>query len=227
MKKLFTIFVFLLFIDNAFAFDIETRLTETKKNIASLENRVTVFENERLNKTYPIGSIFKTTTYSTKEQVQNVIGGTWEVYASGKTLVGVNTSDSTFNSAGKIAGSITTTLTSSNLSAHTHSIPALTGSTGENGAHGHAVYIYYDQSGYGVTIPKYTHYIAFGKVGYTSTTAQSNKNYMISNSIWANEGGAHSHTFSTNRSTTGTQGNGTTFTNLQPYITVYMYKRVS
>ena len=226
MKKLFTIIVFLLFIDNIYALDIETRLTETKKNIIKLENKVATFENERLNKTYPIGAIFKTTTYSTVNEVNNNIGGTWEVYGTGRTLIGVNTSDETFNSAGKTSGVSTTTLSSSNIPSHTHSIPVLSGTTSEY-SHGHAVYVYYDQSGYGITIPTSTHYIRFGQLGYTSTTAQSNKNIMKPNSIWANEAGAHSHTFSTNRSTTGSSGSTTSFTNLAPYITVYMYRRIA
>ena len=38
--------------------------------------------------------------------------------------------------------------------------------------------------------------------------------------------GAHTHTITTTASTSGSVGSGTAFTNLQPYITVYMYKRV-
>ena len=103
----------------------------------------------------------------------------------------------------------------------------MSGSTTESGSHEHEVYFYYDQSGYNVTIPTYVNYVKFGYTGYTSTTAQSNKNAMKSNSIWALEAGAHSHTFSTLRSTTGSSGSGTSFTNLGPYITVYMYRRTA
>lgn len=226
MKKLFTVIIFISFIGNVSALDIEARLTETKKNIIALENKVTTFENTRLNKTYPVGSIFKTTTYSNVSQVQAAVGGIWEVYGTGRTLIGVNTSDATFNSASKTGGSNVTTLSVSNIPSHTHPIPVLSGTTSEY-SHGHAVYIYYDQSGYNQTIPAYTTYVRFGTVGYTSTTAQSNKNSMKQNSIWSSESGAHSHTFSTNRSTTGSSGSTSSFTNLGPYITVYMYKRIA
>ena len=41
---------------------------------------------------YPVGSIYITTSISTASELEKTLGvGTWESYASGKTLVGVGT----------------------------------------------------------------------------------------------------------------------------------------
>lgn len=223
MKKILAILVIFLFLEQAEALDIESRLTEARQQIVELENKVTTNENTRLDKIYPVGTIFKTTTYSTVSQVETALGGKWESYGNGKTLVGVNTSDSTFNAVGKTGGSAITTLVSSNIPAHNHTIPALSGTTNSAGTHTHHVYVYYGQSGYSATIPPSTHYVVNAQLRWTTSTL-SNKNHM--NGISATSAGAHTHAVTTTANTSGSAGSGTAFTNLQPYITVYMYKRV-
>lgn len=232
MKKILILVFMFLFIENANAINIETQLIEAKKNIINLENKVTTFENEQLDKTYPIGTIYKTTTYSNVSQVQSVIGGKWEVYGSGRTLIGVNSSDVTFNVSSKTGGASTTTLSTSNLPSHTHSIPSLSGTAAQGataatgGNHTHTVYIYFAKSGAGSTIPARTHYIRKGNVTWTSKEI-SGRNYMNGNSVIAASSGAHTHNVTTTASTTGSSGSGTSFTNLGPYITVYMYRRTA
>lgn len=50
---------------------------------------------------YPVGSIFITTTNTNPG---TFIGGTWESYGTGRTLVGVDTNDNDFNVANKMGG---------------------------------------------------------------------------------------------------------------------------
>ena len=50
---------------------------------------------------YTIGSIFITTTNTNPG---TFIGGTWEAFGTGKTLVGVDTSQTEFNTALKTGG---------------------------------------------------------------------------------------------------------------------------
>lgn len=57
-----------------------------------------------LNQTYPIGSIFVSTTISTATAVGETLGGTWEAYSAGRVLVGKSTS-SPFNVIGSTGGS--------------------------------------------------------------------------------------------------------------------------
>ena len=70
-----------------------------------------------LKKVYPIGSIYLSIN-STNPSVY--FGGSWQQIAQGRTLVGVNTSDSDFNTAQKTGGEKTHKLTVNEIPAHTH-----------------------------------------------------------------------------------------------------------
>lgn len=64
-----------------------------------------------IDKIYPVGSIFMSATLSTPEQVANALGGTWVAWGSGRVPVGVNTSDTDFNTVEKTGGNKTHTNT--------------------------------------------------------------------------------------------------------------------
>ena len=125
---------------------------------------------------YPVGAIFTTTTaYANSAAVVAAIGGTtWTAFGAGKVLVGVDASDTDFDTVEETGGAKTHTLTISEMPAHTHS---------------------YDRQN-------------------TSTDAIS------IHDIVRTTGGNSS-------STTGSTGGGTAHNNLQPYITVYMWKRTA
>lgn len=224
MKKLLfgTVCLF-LFLMNVNAQDIETKLSSLKDDIITIKQDAQNLEKERLNKKYPIGSIYITTTYSSPNEVTNIIGGTWESYASGKTLVGVDIDNTDFNIVNKTGGNLNKIVTLDNLPKHAHSIPALSGSTSSQGSHSHnLVWGGIDPN------PVCVSYIA-GSIksmnlpGYEHVQSDSNS------ATWfkAKPNGSHSHSITTNENTSETTGSGTSLTNLQPYITVYMYKRVA
>ena len=125
---------------------------------------------------YPVGAIFTTTTvYANSAAVVNAIGGTtWTAFGAGKVLVGVDASDSDFNTVEETGGAKTHTLSIAELPAHTHS---------------------YDRQN-------------------TSTD-----NISIDD-ITRTTGGNSS-------ATSGSTGSGSAHNNLQPYITVYMWKRTA
>ena len=134
---------------------------------AAIDGTCTKFSNDLatlLDKMYPIGSIYISTTLSTPAQVGSAIGGTWEAYGKGKTLVGVDTSQTEFDKIGETGGSNTVTLTTDNLPSHSHSFTPLgsvtstftgtavntgkqsadhthtfNGTTSENGSHTHPI----------------------------------------------------------------------------------------
>ena len=225
MKKiLLSIIITFTFVSNVSAATIEEQLQELKTDIVNLKTQVNNLTNERLNKTYPVGSIYITTSYSTASQVASALGGTWQAYGSGKTLVGVNTSDSNFSTVGKTGGSATTTLSASNLPSHSHSIPALSGSTNSAGTHTHNLSVWsfngVDNSG---GISRYG--LDFAKTG--THAIKTSVDESAENTWGIYSAGAHTHTVTTKASTSGTTGSGTSFSNLQPYITVYMYKRTA
>ena len=66
---------------------------------------------------YTIGSIFITTT---NINPGTFIGGTWEAFGTGRTLVGVDTSQTEFNTVLKTGGEKTHKLTLDEMPSHTH-----------------------------------------------------------------------------------------------------------
>lgn len=222
MKKIiFTLIITFLFINNVAAQDIEQQLTNIKNTINSLKEDVKTLNKNRLNKTYPVGSLYITTIYSNAEEVSNSIGGKWEVYKTGKTLVGVDENDADFNEVNKTSGTSTTILSSSNLPEHAHEIPALSGTTSTAGIHRHTlewgsqgpISITYNSGNVRtMNLPNFS---------YAQAAKESTVQFITT------ENGKHTHSVTTSESTTETTGEGTSFTNLQPYITVYMYKRVA
>jgi len=246
MKKiLFTLILCFTIICNAHAYSIENELTELKANMEIFRKEISEIKETRLDKTYPIGSIYETTEYSSVLEVQNALGGTWEVYASGKTLIGVDENDSNFNTVNKIGGVSSISLTTSNLPSHTHSIPALTGSAASAGAHQHSIPVL---TGTAESAGSHTHALRYAddagnlnvwgivwkvstttSFGTTSATANSgaHTHNIKTNASTTGSNGAHTHNITTVANITGSSGSGTSFTNLSPYITVYMYKRIA
>ena len=212
---------------------------------AAIDGTCTKFSNQLTNlstnivsKMYPIGSIYITTSISSAKDVASTLGvGTWEAYGVGKTIVGVDTSDSSFNTVGKTGGSKTnsTTLSTANLPRHTHTINhthtisetktttmALTAESA--GSHTHDI----NSFGFtGETGPYYKYGVGWGNYNGRTLTSDA--------------AGAHTHkvtgsvtipkltTATQSTTTSGATGSGTSFTTstIQPYITVYMYKRTA
>ena len=56
---------------------------------------------------YPVGSVYMSVTDSTVSSVQSRFGGTWEKFAAGKMIIGVDSSDSDFNAPLKTGGAKT------------------------------------------------------------------------------------------------------------------------
>lgn len=99
--------------------------SEKITEVQALSDRVealssnTIGSADALNKIYPVGSIYISTTLTNITQVHNALGGTWEVYGAGKVLKGTTDSNEvgTSNSA---TGSVT--LATSNLPSHSHTM---------------------------------------------------------------------------------------------------------
>lgn len=73
-----------------------------------------------INKIYPVGSIYMSATLSTAAQVNSALGGTWVAWGAGRVPVGVDTSQTEFNTVGKTGGSKTVTLTVDQIPKHSH-----------------------------------------------------------------------------------------------------------
>ena len=222
-----------------------------------------------LDKVYPVGSVYISTTLDTPAKVKTAIGGTWEAYGKGQTLVGVDTSQNEFKTVNTTGGAKSvsytpkgtigsTGLTISQIPSHTHDIshthttPQTNTTTMSliaqlNGDHTH---IAYNKLAAGSESAITGNYFFSSAIGWSSTTFYGKIEYDAS---FMSSAGAHTHnvtgtvtvpamtTNSISKTSSGAAGKGTTsdghthsFTgtadsinNLQPYITVYMYKRVS
>ena len=134
---------------------------------------------------WPIGSIYISVVNTNPSEY---FGGIWEVFGTGRCLVGVDTSQTEFNTVMKTGGEKTHKLTVNEMPSHNHQYEDITGNRSLNGQFGRSGY--YESEAYmGVT----NSVIAYADADFRMT-------YV---------GGSESHN------------------NLQPYITVYMWKRIN
>lgn len=74
-----------------------------------------------LEKVYPVGSIYINASNSTNPAT--LLGfGTWVAFGAGKVIVGLDSSDTDFDTAEETGGAKTHTLTTSEIPSHTHSL---------------------------------------------------------------------------------------------------------
>ena len=194
-----------------------------------LEQRLEELENKTdtiLDKMYPIGSLYMSTTDDTIEKVQNRFGGTWEKYSEGRTIIGDGTTTDKKGNAlvytnGQTGGNSTQTLTISNLPNHNHIIPSLSVSSW-SGSHSHNAVqnntnasFFIMGSSSGETIAGYADGSSFYGVN------KSRKNSTASTTITVS--GQKTTASSTTQCTNCTS---TSFSVQDPYIVTYIYKRV-
>ncbi len=146
---------------------------------------------------YPVGSIYINATNNTNPGT--LLGfGTWTAFGAGRVMVGFNASDPLFDTAEETGGSKNAIVVT-----HTHDVSS------------------------SVTDPGHSHGVSpSGIQGYNPSAGGSAGQY---------NGGEVFQTISTNSNTTGisvsttitSTGSSGTDANLQPYITVYMWKRTA
>jgi|11_taG_2_1085331.scaffolds.fasta_scaffold15218_2 hypothetical protein len=124
---------------------------------------------------YPVGSIYTSISSTNPATLLGV--GTWAAFGAGRTLVGLDASQTEFDTVEETGGSKTHTLTEAEMPSHTHT------------------YKYSDQD-------------QVELIGSTITDISE-----------VDEGGS--------TRTTNSTGGGSAHNNLQPYITVYFWKRTA
>jgi hypothetical protein len=174
----------------------------------------TAFVQTALQTLYPVGSVYINATNSTNPGT--LLGfGTWVAFGAGRVPVGFNASDPLFDSAEETGGSKDAIVVS-----HNHTATST------------------------VTDPGHKHFIVSDEANTTSSPAPSNSN-QVNYAGWTNEVNdsryvmtgtssaadvglsSSSQTSVTVATTVATAGSSGTNANLQPYITVFMWKRVS
>jgi hypothetical protein len=164
----------------------------------------TAFVTAALQAVYPVGSIYINAASSSNPT--SLLGfGTWVEFGAGRVMVGLNASDALFDTLEETGGS-----KNSIVVAHTHTVTA-TGTSGSGGSHFHTY-----QTGYqtNVTIQ--------GSNGNFGGGTPDDTSHIYN----TNTAGAHTHSLSVSGTTASTGSSGTN-ANLQPYITVKMWKRTA
>lgn len=148
--------------------------------------------------------------------------GTWVLWGAGRVPVGVNTAETEFNEVEKIGGAKEITLSEKQMPRHSHSYSKAPSETNKTTlsvdqipSHKHDVVTwgYYDSGG------------ASGeKIAKTIDTADGNG---TAETKWTGGGEGHSHGISTTSANTGEKGSGNPHSNIQPYITCFMWKRTA
>ena len=173
---------------------------------SDIESIVSQAVSNALLTAHPIGSIEINVSGTNPE---TYLGGTWEAFGSGRTLVGINNDDSDFNVAEKTGGEKTHTLTTNEIPAHTHGSKSLVG-TWANWGEGSGM-VSSTKNGYKVT-------------GIVSAVGDNNQ------FGWGTSTGRDSDNTSLKIDAThehNSIGGSQAHNNLQPYITVYFWKRIS
>ena len=216
-------------VDAATISDVENLLNKTESVINEQS------QYEALNKRYPVGSIYISTSSTNPS---SLFGGTWERYAGGRKLVSTGSNGTTnYMSVNTTGGNKTVTLSSSNLPSHTHSVTptgtvtsSFTGTsvtTSSNGAHTHTVDFgnaSNEASGYG---------LAYG----ISVDVYRDRALVNNRTVGVDAGGAHTHSatpsgsvtssFTGKTVTSSSNGSGSSIDIMNPYITVYIWRRTS
>lgn len=82
------------------------------------------------NLIYPIGSIYLSVN---SDDPATLFGGSWEQIANGRTLIGVDPTDSDFNESRKIGGEKMHKLVRNELPRHSHTVNVTKSTGGDNG----------------------------------------------------------------------------------------------
>ena len=202
---------------------VSNQITDLKEYITSQMKSI-------LDSFYPVGSIYLSVK---NENPSTKFGGTWVAWGSGRVPVGVNSSDSSFNSVEKTGGNKThnhtitvasksaftsgsTRLSVSQIPAHQHNGTTQGGRTDYLRIVGGAGLSYASNQMPGFASASYT------DIRNTSNFPGANHSHDFTTNATGGSGGhthsipAHNHTASSNSPTA-----------LPPYITCYMWKRTA
>lgn len=171
-----------------------------------------LFAQDAISAAWPINSVFISV-----EDVNpgTQLGGSWVKFGEGRTLIGVSPTDDDFKDPEKTGGTKTETLTAAQIPSHTHTVNPPATSTNNAGQHSHDITAGYTTS--------YSHrHTGIGGVAEAPNPRTGNTTqYAVSGA------GNHAHTVDIPQFNSGSVGGGAAHNNLQPYITVYFWKRVS
>lgn len=93
--------------------------TDIEINESGDNLQFTMVKTKLLNLIYPVGSIYMS---ATNTNPGSTLGGTWVAWGSGKVPVGIDSTDTDFDTAEKTGGAKKVTLTVAEMPSHTHDV---------------------------------------------------------------------------------------------------------
>lgn len=181
------------------------------KNISVSDNTLTIYKGDgsatnldiiSFDQIYPIGAIYMSTVSTNPATLFKI--GNWEALPAGRVLLAQGTSTWGVNySAGGTGGEDKHTLTVSESAPHNHTGSATT--SGSTHTHALTMQASHGESGNG-GVPRFSDGDVWSPYKTQNLSAA----------------GEHSHTITINNS-----GGGQAHNNMQPYLSVYMWKRIS
>ena len=147
---------------------------------------------------YPVGSIYMSVNATNPSQL---FGGTWELWGGGRVPIGVDTSQTEFNTVEKTGGTKTETLNINQIPSHNHGSKSLTGTVA------------------GIWLGDFRGETN-GITSFRQKSLARYQNVVAETNAWGylDINATHEHAYN---------GGGQAHNNLQPYITCYMWKRTA
>lgn len=179
-----------------------------------------------VNTIYPVGSILMSTNSANPSTYLNV--GTWEAWGSGRVPVGVNTSDSDFNTVNKTGGEKSHELLEAEIPSHNHNFEGSSHTHTIEGISGDTTGQYWGSGRASITVQADGAVMRNTPDGNTQIlgTDEGSSGNGYYNNIRLGKG-----TMNTGATTQGgtihNTGGSQAHNNLQPYITCYMWRRTA
>lgn len=157
------------------------------------------FEKQIINKMMPVGFLYY--TYNANDNPNNHLPGKWQRTAQGRVIAGVNEAEAEFSYVKRSGGEKVHTLTASEMPKHDHYAKTTGG-----GNHTHTVNNVHFYDG---AVAKGSNYARWNRSGNQTTTWGSVSSVPDHTHPIKPDGGSQAHN------------------NLQPYITAYIWERIS
>ena len=231
--------------------NLDTTGTSISTDQAAAAN--TISQDIIVNKLYPVGSIFMSTSSTNPG---TTMGGTWELWGAGKTPVSVDSSSIYFESSDITGGSKTKTVSHSHtvnshthtinahkhtmnshthtIASHTHGAGTLTAAIGAVNNNAKTLAYVYTNAPSGVSTTSGVYFLNDGHTVSTSCTNWNHGTIITGTSAGSGDLTTSSVTetcgtkeLTTNGSSPSTNNQSITLSTLQPYITCYMWKRTA